>query len=113
VGDRRRPGEVAASAGHVEVALSLSKWPLTPVIAGLGRGRPRVLAIHFGRSVRPPCPRPSTGCGCVHRWCCNLRVDAPTYASPGRRGWRLDTVAAGVAVNTVRFVMARLVASAT
>ena len=28
--------KVAASAGHVEVAFSLSKWPLAPVIAGAG-----------------------------------------------------------------------------
>ncbi len=26
--------KVAASAGHVEVAFSLPKWPLAPVIAG-------------------------------------------------------------------------------
>ncbi|GAA2585114.1 hypothetical protein Stube_27720 [Streptomyces tubercidicus] len=29
--------KVAASAGHVEVAFSLSKWPLAPVISGAGR----------------------------------------------------------------------------
>ncbi|MET7802213.1 helix-turn-helix domain-containing protein [Streptomyces decoyicus] len=52
--------KVAASAGHVEVAFSRSKWPLAPVIAGAGAvtggAGCGVPVIHFGRSVRPPCP---------------------------------------------------------
>ncbi|GFE23603.1 hypothetical protein Sliba_40560 [Streptomyces nigrescens] len=53
--------KVAASAGHVEIAFSLSKWPLAPVISGAGAvtggAGCGVPVIHFGRSVRPPSRR--------------------------------------------------------
>ncbi|PBC75914.1 homeodomain-containing protein [Streptomyces sp. TLI_235] len=53
--------KVAASAGHVEVAFFLPKWPPAPghcagggaVTGGAGCGVP---VIHFGRSVRATCP---------------------------------------------------------
>lgn len=58
--------KAAASAGHVEVAFSLPKWPLTPVITGAGtvtgRADRGVPVIHFGRSVRPPWPSASLPC---------------------------------------------------
>jgi hypothetical protein len=51
--------KLAASAGHVEVAFSPSKWPLAPVITGdwgSDEGHCGMPVIRIGRWVRRPCP---------------------------------------------------------
>lgn len=79
--------KVTVSAGHVEVAFSLPKWPLAPALARAGRGRARVRVQAVLRGAHPllePGPGWHASPGSASATASSTRSRSPSPA-PGRR----------------------------